>query len=514
MKRWISLLMLAVMLCGILAGCKPGGGGGAGLTDNADDAVVLTIALPRAEQRDTAEVVAQINKELETLLPNTKIELMLESGMADKWVLWMSTKKAIDIAHSGFVTNIEDEVRKDTYLELNELVEQYAPNIQKLRKDYWYSYDNSSINGKLYAIPNIQTHLKETLMLRVWKEGAKYFDLAAMNAEAYSSDKTTKKFWDLFTAGIENAAANGVNCSEIVNLTIYEVAKRGYNFIGGADTNFCYDNSDSGKIIDFYTTKEFKDFCDVMKLWASKGWVSKDILTGQWTDKLYAGTDTRYNMDPETKIKRNVTADTNVIFDLNDPAKDVVTTNIGQNMTYYSIPFSAKNPARAIKFLDLLNSEEGKVINNMLAYGIEGKHYAFVDKEKGDIKAFEYEGQGGADVSYGIANWMAGNMMLQYSISPYTHEELEYAENYYLHQLNQQKKHVLYGFSFDLEGVLNEFNKVMKNNMEYAESIYCGIIENTDKLMKELEEKNKAAGQEKVMAELQKQADDYIASKK
>ena len=506
--------MMLVMLCSALVGCKSDGGSGSNFSDNADEAVVLTIALPRSEQRDTEEVVAEINKNLEELLPNTKIELMLESAMADKWVLWMSTKKAIDIAHSGFVTNIEDEVRKDTYLELNDLVEEYAPNIQKLREQYWYSYDNSSINGKLYAIPNIQTHLKETVMLRVWNEGAKYFDIAAMNAEAYSSDKTTRKFWDLFTEGIQNAENNGVNCAEIVNLTLYEIAQRGYNFIGGEDTNFCYDNSDSGKIIDFYTTQEFKDFCDVMKIWASKGWVSKDVLTGQWTDKLYASTDTRYNMDPQTKIKRNVTQDTHVIFDLNNPEMDVVTTNVGQNLTYYSIPFSAKNPVRAIKFLDLLNSEEGKVINNMLAYGIEGKHYEFVDKENGDIKAFEYEGQGGTDVSYGLPNWMVGNMMLQYSIAPYTHEELAYAEDYYLNQLSQRKKHVLYGFNFQIDDVITEFSKVLKNNGEYAESIYCGIIQDTDQLMKELEEKNKTAGQEKIMAELQKQADEYIASKK
>ena len=88
--------------------------------------------MPWAEQKDAQNVVAEINKKLENLLPNTQIALTLDSGMADKWSLWMSTQREIDIAHSGYATNIEDEVRNESYLELNDLVEEYLKFYEKL----------------------------------------------------------------------------------------------------------------------------------------------------------------------------------------------------------------------------------------------------------------------------------------------------------------------------------------------------------------------------------------------
>ncbi len=514
MKKIISLLIAMVFIVGAFAGCS---GSKSSYTDDDSKAVTLKIALPQAIQKDTLEVQEEINRKLESLLPNTKIELMLEEAMADKWPLWMSTKKEIDIAHSGFVTDIEDEVRKESYIQLNDLVDEYAPNIKKLVEDYWYSYDNSAINGKLYAIPNIQSHLKETLILRVWNEGAQYFDIDALVKEAYGSDKTTAHFYELITQSMKKAEASGVDCKESINLTLYEVAKKGYTFIGGSNSNLCYDNlDDKGKIINFYDTEEYKNFCAAMKTWANNGWVSKDVLTGQWSDKLYASTNTRYNMDPDTKIIKPLTSDsqdTHKIFDLINPETQVLTTNVGENLTYYSIPFTSKNPARAMKFLDLINSEEGKEINNMLAYGIEGKHYEFVDKENGDIKAFEYNGQGGASVSYGIPNWECGNMMLQYSVYPYDHNHQNYAKDYYLNRLNGMKKNILYGYTFDIEGIRDDLSSILKNNEEYAPSIYSGIVENTDKLISELAEKNKAANIDKVISELQAQADKHISSK-
>lgn len=55
---------------------------------------------------------------------------------------------------------------------------------------------------------------------------------------------------------------------------------------------------------------------------------------------------------------------------------------------------------------------------------------------------------------------------------------------------------------------------MIKNNGEYAESVYSGIVADSDSILKELLSKNKAAGQEEIIKELQKQADAFIASKK
>lgn len=514
MKKFISMLMAVAMLCALLAGC--GESKKSDYTDDEGKDVTLVMAIPFMEQKDTSTVEKAINEKLEKLLPHTKLSLMLDYSMADKWSLWMSTQKAIDIAHSGYVTDLEEEVRNKTYLELNDLVDEYAPDIKELKSQYWYSYDNASINGTLYAIPNIQYYTKESLFLKLPNEFVKHIDMAALVKTSYANDKTTKEFYDILTAGLTKAAKAGVDCSKAINsLELYGVAKRGYTFIGGDGSNLCYDvTANECKIIDFYTTEAFATYCKYTQLWSKNGWISKDILTGTYETGINAHTSYRYNLDKETKqqmpiIQNNITFSE---FDLNNPETQVITTDIGENKTYYSIPFTSENPVRAIKFLNLINSEKGSEVLNMLAFGIEGQHYEVLDKENGDIKAFEYEGQGYGDISYGIPNWMAGNMMLMYNVAPYTHSFKAYGEDYYLNRLGTLKKHALYGYSFATDAIRSKFNKVIKNNGEYAESIYCGVVNNTDALLAELTEKNKTAGIEEVIAELQKQADKYISS--
>lgn len=511
MKKRISLIFVLLMLAVLFTGCG-NGGNETSYKDNTDEEVTLVMAIGASEQKDTKEVVAEINKRLEKLLPNTKIELMLDD-LSSKWPLWMATEKSIDIAHSGYNTDLEDEVRKGSYLALDELVAEHAPGIQKLQEKYWNAYDNATINGKLYAIPNVQLYAKTGYYLNVWNEAAKHMDLQSMKNEAWSSDKTTEKFWSLFSEGLDKAAAAGVDCSECINLSLYNLAKRGYVFIGGEDSNICYEKAGENTIIDFYTTDEFKNFSTYMKQWADKGYVSKDIMTGQWSDKTGASYGFSYGINEETGIKVKFATTDKVSLYMDNPELNILTTNIGDQATYWSIPFTAKNPARAMKFLNLLQTEEGAEIANLLAYGLEGKHYEVTDAEKGEIDAFEYDGQPNSSVSYGISNWMIANMLEgMYTIAPYKSDFNDWAIEYY-GSLKDVKKHVLYGYSFDIDVVRNEFSQLIKNNAEYAESVYSGIVADSDGIMKTLQDKNKAAGQEKIMKELQKQADEYIESK-
>ncbi len=512
MKKVLSFLLILAMATTALTGCgsKEGGTG----KDDPDQEVTLVIAIPAAEQKDTVKVVNEINKKLETLLPNTKVEFLMDASMAEKWPLWMSTQKPIDIAHSGYVAVLEEEVSKKSYKGLNDLVKEYGSNIQKLQKEYWYSYDNATIQGELYAIPNIQYHVNNSAALKIFKEVVPYIDMQALKDEAWSSDKTTANFWSILTAGLEKAEAAGVSCQSIASLTLLEIAKRGYNFVGGKNSGFCYDNSDSGQIIDFYATDEFKYLCDFMKNAAAKGWVSKDILTGQWSDKLYGTLGSYINADAQTGIIKGADTETTDTLILDNPDTKKVVTNIGENKSYWSIPFTSEHPERAMQFLDLINSQEGEEIINLMAYGIKDEHYEVLDQEKGNIKAFEYNGQGSASVSYGLPNWMVANMMQGlYNVAPYTDANKEYAKKVYLEDYNKMEKHVLYGCNFDLSTINSKLNQIIKNNTEYVESIYSGVVADGDKMVTELNDKNKNAGYEDVMKELQKQADEFKASK-
>ena len=107
MKQVICFVLAFLMLASVLTGCGTSETKNADYTDNEKEEVTLVIALPFAKQADTDKVVAEVNKLLEEKLPNTKIELLLDANMADKWSLWMSTSKKIDLAHAGHCTDID-----------------------------------------------------------------------------------------------------------------------------------------------------------------------------------------------------------------------------------------------------------------------------------------------------------------------------------------------------------------------------------------------------------------------
>ena len=172
MKKLLCLLMAVMMLAGIFAGC--GGGNSA----NPDDKITLTWVMSEAEPTEVKKITDKANEMLETLLPNTKIELVLDNSMASKWSLWMAGGKIFDIAHSGFSTDIQTEINNGAYMELDDLIEKYAPTIKELKNGVFKDlFDYGVYAGKTYAIPCIQTYCKETMSISIPTALRKYIDV-------------------------------------------------------------------------------------------------------------------------------------------------------------------------------------------------------------------------------------------------------------------------------------------------------------------------------------------------
>ena len=112
----ISLLLAIGLLALSFCSCK------GKTTDYSDDdskQANLIVAFPFSATADLDKVQDKINEELKSLLPNTTIELICDSSMTDKWSLWMSGKKVIDITHSGYAMELLNEIRKSSFIPLN-----------------------------------------------------------------------------------------------------------------------------------------------------------------------------------------------------------------------------------------------------------------------------------------------------------------------------------------------------------------------------------------------------------
>lgn len=147
------------------------------------------------------------------------------------------------------------------------------------------------------------------------------------------------------------------------------------------------------------------------------------------------------------------------------PIMDTYVTNISARGALTAINAQTKHQEKAVEFLNLVNTDE--YLRNLLNYGIEGEHW-----DKAEVPADEAaEAEGKPSVE-----------------AP------------------------SFGFDFDLEPVSTEvagFGNVMD---EFGKSLYTGSVDPKEYLPK-LQEKLEATGIDKVIEEMQKQIDEWKASK-
>ena len=522
MKKLLALVMALMLIVCVFAGC--GGGGDDGSTE-----VTLKWAIGQSEQPDYPTVMEAVNKELETLLPNTKLELMLDAQLGTKWSLWMAGGTAIDLVHSGCYTDLYTEIAKHSYFGLNDLIKEYAPNIETEREKYGVEYGGGTYNGELYAIPCVQYHINNSFFINIPNELAEYFPTEEVIKEAYSSRKTTEKMYELFDEYFNTVYSKKLVDNQTISPYIdvnrlLDMAKRGYDFIGGMNSNLCYDpDKEDYKIIDFHTTEEFKTFIDWAYKWFQKGYITKDILTGAGSgSRLYVlqttwGNRASLPKDSDTYVLENdksivTTGVDRLYIQMNSIENDYLgASELGKISTYTSIPSTSKNPERAMKFINVLHSEEGRDLMNLLCYGIEGTHYDVVDAEKNYITPYEYAVQGNSSCKYGIPNWIIGNIFFADICYPaYNKDFVDYAEGYYKSREESTYKTKLYNFSANIDSVTNELAQLTAVNLEYETQLKSGAITDVKATYDQMLQKCEAAGQAKIMAELQKQVDEYI----
>ena len=180
------------------------------------------------------------------------------------------------------------------------------------------------------------------------------------------------------------------------------------------------------------------------------------------------------------------------------------------------ISSTCEHPEEAAKFLEAINcgSEIGKKIYNTLVFGIEGKHYEFVDKENDRIKTFEYDGsQGGVDTSYAGKKWVLGNSFYAYKNQAVTDDQYPVAKE--LNESPDTLTSSLVGFVPDTSSITTQLEQITAIEKEYEYTLPLGVlgVDGWEACYEEYMNKLKAAGMDEVKAELQKQLDAFLASK-
>ncbi len=536
-KKIVALILAVITVVACFAGCANNGGPGGTVT--------LKWAIGNANQRDTQLLQVALNKKLETLLPGVQIEFVEQTP--EKWNNWMAAGQAIDIAWTGYAYSMEEQIRLKAFTELDDLIAQHAPNIQKEMETYKLDYDTGRYtDGKLYAIPNQQPFIEESPYMIIPGETLEYLDVDAFLAEMAKSPYTTRKAYEILDEYLQEIKANNATDTDYtgkyinINYFLELIAMRGYYDI---TSGYCYKMwNDDGTVVTEpvlqhkYETDAFKLWTEYIIKWQKDGLASPVLtdagisgeqvplisghLNGMWND--FSG-----EYDDEARgIKATVDSYGNVIsYQINIEPRDYshnyyAGANLGAEKTYMVIPYTCKHPKEAIQLLDLMRAPKGTPGNdflNMVVYGFakdspEHQEYGVYHYTlNGDqIHSDEYVQQASASTSYGQPHWSVGNVYLTYRTELIAEGQQEYALKYDTETRLTFPVLPTAGFIFNTEKLVARLQSISDVAGDYGGRIDAGIEkDNTWNLIQESLQKQKQAGLEEIKNEWMRQYNEY-----
>jgi putative aldouronate transport system substrate-binding protein len=257
------------------------------------------------------------------------------------------------------------------------------------------------------------------------------------------------------------------------------------------------------KVVNLFETPEYEQKVRLVRDWYQKGYVVPDASTNDQTavnlvgaGRLFSfGSKLKPGFDQQSTLGAGgVEMVTTTIF----PAFST-TTQVGT--LSWALPITCQNPEKTIEFLNLLYTDAELV--NLLAWGIEGRHYVKINDQ-----VITYPpGVSAANSGYNLnTTWSIGNSLLAYvweGNAPDINAQME--------QFNRSAIFSkALGFQFDASPVKNAVTAVTNVAGEYRLGLEDGMVD-PDIFLPRFRKALKDAGIDQVIAEKQRQLDAWLA---
>lgn len=473
---------------------------------NARSPYEIVMVYPDAPQKDLATVQKAMNDYLKQTYADLNITVKLNpidwGAWSDKTNLMMASSETFDLLFTADWLGYNQQVTKGALLPLDDLLAKYGPDILAVEKDY---HAAAKRGGKLYGI---HTHQELGGSQGVLLDKAlvdKYkFDLSVLKSgkveDLEPMLKTIKENEQDVTPlaapsfPLEAYFSSGTTDS-ITSLAVL-------NVVGTAP--------DNNKVVNIFETPRYKELAQLTHKWFKAGYINKDALTpglDAWK-KFQAGKafslvgdiDILANMEIGS-VSKSPSKSAQAGRDILQVPLNIDRLQTGKmTATMQAISKTSKDPERAMMFLNLFFKD--KKLLTLFNFGVEGTHYVM---KEGQIALPEGKTNNNVGFYHDIM-WQIGNQMLNYTR---VGEDPKKYENYeaFNRKVSRNPSRI-FGFVFDPEPVKNELIAIDTAQKAYADGIKAGQLDPVENLPKLLE-KQKAAGADKVIAEAQKQLDEW-----
>lgn len=480
-KRTTALALAAIMAVGV-SGCQ---------SKNDSGIVELTYYADNPPQQDDAKVMEKVNEYLEEKI-----------GVRLKWVniplgeykkktsMMFASGEQFDVCFTASYTDFYENVKNGVFMPLDDLLKKEGKEIYENTPEYFF--DAATVDGEIYALPMNKDVAEEWIIAcKTW-----LLEKYNLSVEGITS-------LEQLTPILQTIKDNEPTYTPILmrgNNSYFPFLP--FEQITGCEVGaFKTDNFD--KVINQFDTDEAREFFKLMREWYQKGFIRSDAATATSDSDIrsantwFAGHGT-YLPYGEIQTGAKDTHQT-FIHGLNKP--HVRTGNVLG--AAFAISANSKYPEKSMEFINLVNTD--KYLRNLIGLGIEGEHWIAVGEDQYKLP----EGvENKADTGYDATEYTLGNRFLMRvrDITP-TDKWEKYQE------FNESaEKYPTLGFVFDSSNVSAEVAAISDVYQKYAPSLLVGAVDPDEYLPKFLNELE-IAGSEKVIAEMQRQYDEWKASK-
>ncbi|MFC4776655.1 ABC transporter substrate-binding protein [Paenibacillus sp. GCM10023252] len=445
-----------------------------------------------ATQKDMKLVEDEINKiTKEAINATVKVNHLGWNDYPQKMNLMMASGEPFDLMFTAGWGGFAADVAKGAFHALNgpdsKLLETYGKGITDSIDPLMLT--GTAINGVNYAIPT-QKEMASQQGFLVQKDIAEKYGI---------NEDTVKTLADLepFLVKIKQDNPSMIPFNASSNW----VSAYPYELVGQNSSQGRLPKDGSTKVVNLFEQPEIKEHFKLMVKWNKLNLFQPDPGTN--TDMS-----TQINNGEVAVVQQQLKPGKAEEFSIGktepwiqialEDAPYIAAGDLNNSML--AISKTSEDPERAMMLLNLMHTDARIV--NLLAYGVEGVHYVKVSDN-----VIKYpDGKTGKDVGYNPGNaWQIGNQFLSYLFeqeNPNKWEEFK--------KFNEAAKPTpIIGFSFNAEPVKNEEAAIAAIWKEYIDGLSGGVLD-VDKYLAEFNEKLKKAGSDKVIAEKNRQIEEFL----
>ncbi|MBB6730087.1 extracellular solute-binding protein [Cohnella zeiphila] len=491
------------------SGASPSGSAGSSAEAPAQklDPVTLKIVIPGDRPPDMDAVIKEAEDRMKDTI-NVKLDVVFVpfSDLAQKTQVMLASGEDVDLIFDAPWLHMNQMVSAGYYEPLEDLIAKYGQDAVKVRSQEMF--DANTFQGKVYAMPMANSHLAGRTYL-VRKDLREKYGLPPIQTYddlikfAYKVKENDKDVIPLLAYG--QGAQTDVTWGSFRAFMEYDPQFLESDALGQSLVLY-YKNND-GKVYNLFDEMEPKIWSwieDARKLYTD-GLIDPDVLAIKDVDsvinsgKVAVAVHNEYGVPSalQSALAQNVPGAElePVTFVKMEPGANI--SNFKQ-ANFLAIPKVSKNKERAMMFLNWTAQKDNY---DLLAYGIEGKDYEKIGDDK-------YKPIGTGYPAFGYA-WVWNPTMERINAD---YDDDTVAHYKFTQDAANLTPSILTGFSFDPTPVTNEITLYNTVADKYYNSIFDGVVDpdaTWAKFKKEAEGNVK-----KIQIELQRQIDEFLASKK